>query len=54
MGLAVTGTIGILVEAARSGLIEFDHVLEHLKFQTNFRVDDAAISAARRRLAGSP
>jgi predicted nucleic acid-binding protein len=54
MGLAVTGTIGIWVEAARSGLIEFDHVLERLKFQTNFRVDDAAISAARRRLAGSP
>lgn len=35
-GLAVTGTLGVLVEAARSNLISIDEALARLA-QTNFR-----------------
>ncbi len=50
LGLAAAGTIGVLAEAAQAGLVEFDAAIDVLKSQTNFRVDDAVISMARRRL----
>jgi len=54
MGLSVTGTIGVLVETALKGLIDFDEVIGVLRAQTNFRAGDAVIAAARRRLASIP
>lgn len=54
MGLAVTGTIGVLVEAAFRGLIDFDEVIGVLRTQTNFWAGDVVVAAARRRLASIP
>jgi|GEM_PF-4282938 predicted nucleic acid-binding protein len=54
MGLSVTGTIGVLVETALKGLIDFDEVIGVLTAQTNFRAGDVVIAAARRRLASIP
>ncbi len=47
LGLAVTGTLGVLVEAALRGLIGFDEGLERLLTRTNYRVNEAVIAAAR-------
>lgn len=54
LGLAVTGTIGLLVEASRRGMVDFEAAVGLLLSQTNFRVDDSVISAARRVLGFVP
>lgn len=51
LGLSVTGTLGVTVEAALRGWTDFDTALTRLVTQTNFRTNDAVISAARSRLA---
>lgn len=51
LGISVTGTLGVLVEASRRGLVDFDAAVGLLKTRTNFRADDSVISAARRLLA---
>ena len=53
LGLAVTGTLGVLVEAALRGVADFDAALFLLTTRTNFRVSEAVIAAARARLAAS-
>lgn len=50
LGLDVTGTLGVLIEVALRGFIEFEAALEELLSRTNFRVDPAVIAAARARL----
>lgn len=52
LGLAVTGTLGILVEASLLGLVDFEVVLAQLTSTTNFRASDAVIALARARLSG--
>lgn len=51
-GLTVTGTLGVLVEAAQAGLIEIDQVLKKLQ-ETNFRASpglyERALELARQR-----
>jgi predicted nucleic acid-binding protein len=51
LGLAVTGTLGVLVEAALRGLTDFEAGLTRLTTLTNFRVSESVIAAARARLA---
>lgn len=51
LGLAVTGTLGILVEAALRGLTDFEAGLTRLTTLTNFRIGESVIAAARARLA---
>ena len=51
LGLAVTGTVGVLVRASLERLVDFDQAIARLRAETNFRVDDAVIAEARRRLA---
>ena len=43
LGIRVTGTLGVLGEAARSGLIDLDTAITELR-QTNFRASDSLIS----------
>lgn len=50
-GLAVTGTLGVLVEAALRGLADFESALTLLTTRTNFRVSATVIAAARARVA---
>jgi len=50
LGLAVTGTLGIMVEASRLGLADFEEVLARLSTATNFRASEAVIALARGRL----
>lgn len=50
LGLAVTGTIGVLTEASLRGLTDFEHTVALLRDRTNFRIDDEVVAAARRRL----
>lgn len=45
-GLTVTGTLGVLVEAAQADLVEIDHVLAKLK-ETNFRATPGLFERAR-------
>jgi predicted nucleic acid-binding protein len=52
LGLAVTGTLGVLVEASRLGLVNFEVVLAQLTSTTNFRASEAVIALARARLSG--
>lgn len=52
LNLAVTGTLGILVEASLLGLTDFEEVLARLTTATNFRVSEAVIALARARLKG--
>lgn len=51
LGLAVTGTLGVLVETALRGVADFETALALLTTRTNFRVSEAVIAAARTRLA---
>jgi predicted nucleic acid-binding protein len=51
LGLEVTGTLGVLVEAALRGHTDFESALTRLTTLTNFRVTEAVIAAARARLA---
>jgi uncharacterized protein len=46
-GLAVTGTLGTLLQAARRGLVDIDRVLAALK-ATDFRCSDRVIEEVRR------
>ena len=46
-GFVVVGVLGILVSAARRGLVDFDQALSRLTQQTNFRLSDALIQHAR-------
>jgi predicted nucleic acid-binding protein len=52
LGLAVTGTLGILVEASLLGLVDFEAVLAQLTSTSNFRASEAVIALARARLSG--
>jgi hypothetical protein len=47
----VTGTLGVLLQASRKGLVEFDRVVEDLQ-NTAFRCSPALIAEIRRRAAG--
>jgi predicted nucleic acid-binding protein len=46
-GLAVTGTLGVLVQAARRGLIDVEHALTDLQ-ATDFRCSRRVVEEARR------
>lgn len=48
MGLRITGVGGILVAAARMGLLDFETTLERLQ-QTSFRLGDAIVNELRQR-----
>ena len=50
LGLPLTGTLGVLVEAALHGLMDFEATLTLLRQSTNFRVGEPVIAAARARL----
>lgn len=54
-GLAVTGTLGVLVQAARRGLVDIDDALTHLR-ATDFRCSHRVLEEARRlaKLGGPP
>jgi len=54
-GLAVTGTLGVLVQAARRGLIDVDEALTHLQ-ATDFRCSHRVLEEARRlaKLSATP
>ena len=49
-GLAVTGTLGILIQAARAGLVKIDAALERLR-TTGFRCTPQLLDEAKRRVA---
>ena len=51
LGLAVTGTLGVVVEVALRGHTDFDEALARLTTLTNFRISEAVIAAARARLS---
>ena len=51
--LIATGTLGILAEAHRRLLLDFETVLKKLR-QTNFYTSAELIDLVRRRLAGEP
>jgi predicted nucleic acid-binding protein len=48
LGLAVSGTLGVLADAARRGWIDFDQMIHRLRTQTNFRVSPEVIAGLRR------
>jgi predicted nucleic acid-binding protein len=50
LGLAITGTVGVLVEASLRGLADFDVAIQLLKDGTNFRIEDDVLTLARRRV----
>jgi predicted nucleic acid-binding protein len=49
--LRVTGTLGILAEAHRAGLLDFEQALACLRL-TNFYLSDEVVERIRRRLGG--
>ncbi|HEY4085102.1 MAG TPA: DUF3368 domain-containing protein [Bryobacteraceae bacterium] len=49
-GLMVTGTLGVILQASQSGLIEIDRVLADLQ-RTAFRCSPDLIAGIRRRAA---
>jgi len=51
LGLMITGTLGVLVEAGLRGIIDFENELTRLRDRTNFRVEESVIALARVRLA---
>ena len=51
LGLMITGTLGVLVEAGLRGIIDFESELSLLRELTNFRVEESVIALARLRLA---
>jgi predicted nucleic acid-binding protein len=52
LGLAVTGTVGVVVAASLKGLADFEQTVALLRSSTNFRIDDEVLATARTRLAG--
>ena len=52
-GYTVTGTLGILVEAARSGFVSIEECLARLG-NTNFRCTDELFRQTKRRVRPSP
>jgi predicted nucleic acid-binding protein len=46
-GFVVVGVLGILVTAAKRGLVDFEEVMPRLTQQTNFRISEALIQYAR-------
>jgi predicted nucleic acid-binding protein len=46
-GLAVTGTLGVLVQAARRGMVDIEHSLTDLQ-ATDFRCSHRVLEEARR------
>lgn len=54
LGLPVTGTLGVLVEAALRGMTDFEAGLSLLMTTTKFRASEAVIAAARARLSANP
>jgi len=48
LGLSVSGTLGVLADAARRGWIDFDQEFHRLRTQTNFRVSPEVIAGLRR------
>jgi predicted nucleic acid-binding protein len=51
-GLAVTGTLGVLMQASRQGLIDIDRALWSLR-ATDFRCSDRVIEEVRRQTKAS-
>ena len=51
-GLAVTGTLGTLLQAARRGLIDIEHALTDLQ-TTDFRCSDRVLDEVRRQAKAS-
>ena len=49
LGLRMTGVLGLIGDAARQGLVDFDDAVNQLK-SVDFRISDAVIDAVRRRL----
>jgi predicted nucleic acid-binding protein len=50
LGLVAVGVIGVIIEATRARLIEFEATIELLRTKTNFRVSDLVIERAREAL----
>lgn len=50
LGTAVTGTVGVVVEASLRGLADFDAAIQRLKEGTNFRIEDDVLTLARSRV----
>jgi predicted nucleic acid-binding protein len=50
-GLAVTGTLGVLLQAARHGLVDIEQALAHLR-KTDFRCTPRVLEDVRRRAKG--
>ena len=48
--LRVTGTLGVLIDAAWAGLLDFEQALEQLR-QTNFYLSERVIALARQEFA---
>jgi hypothetical protein len=46
-GFVVIGVLGILVAAAKQGLVDFDAAVQRLTLQTNFRISETLIHRAR-------
>jgi predicted nucleic acid-binding protein len=53
LGIKTIGTIGILAEAHRATLVDFDQAIDELR-QTNFHIQDSVIAGVRERLAKEP
>ena len=53
LGLAVAGTVGVLVEASLRGLTDFDGAIQRLREGTNFRIEDDILALARSRVLAS-
>jgi predicted nucleic acid-binding protein len=49
-GLRVSGTLGVLADAAERGWLDFDLHVQRLMAETNFRVSPEVIAAVRRLL----
>lgn len=51
LGLRVAGVLAVLADAAKAGLLDFDHALSALATQTNFRASPRVIGMIRSRLS---
>ena len=49
LGLQMTGVLGLIGEAAKRGLVDFDDAVSRLE-SVDFHMSDAEVEAARRRL----
>jgi predicted nucleic acid-binding protein len=54
LGLAVAGTLGVVVESSLCGHVSFEDGLKRLLTLTNFRISEAVVAAARARVADGP